>query len=175
MVGLGVGGAAGWSLTPSASSDPARKPTALLQEVALATYAVYSPDRKHPIEVPAEERDQLKQWLSSRLHRPVVPPDLARLGYQLLGGRLIATDEGSPAALFMYEDRGGRRLSVMAVPMAPDLHAAQFDMSQNAANGCGWIDKGLGYAIVGTLPDSDLERAADQIKADTKTHSAQSG
>ena len=55
----------------------------------------------------------------------------------------------------MYEDQTGERLSVVAVPMAPNLHAVEFDMAQNAVNGCGWIDQGVGYAIVEALPHMD--------------------
>jgi len=61
----------------------------------------------------------------------------------------------------MYEDQTGERLSVVAVPMAANLHAAEFDMAQNAVNGCGWIDQGVGYAIVEALPESELDRVAD--------------
>ena len=71
-----------------------------MQEAA-ASYAVYASDKRRPVELWAVQRDDLVRWLSNRLNRPIAPPDLSVAGYQLLGGRLVATGHG-PAALFIY-------------------------------------------------------------------------
>ena len=46
------------------------------------------------------------QWLSKRLGRPLVVPDLAAVGFRLMGGRLLPAEDG-PAAQFMYETGKG--------------------------------------------------------------------
>jgi anti-sigma factor RsiW len=165
-LGIGLGGIAGWVLGSPMALDPTDRAMALLEREALATHAVYSADRHHPIEVSAAEPEHLRQWLSSRLNRAIAPPDLAAVGYQLLGGRLLATERGSAAALFMYEDSSGHRLSIVVRPMSQDLHATRFEMTQGATNGCGWIGKGLGWAVVAALPDDQLDRIAEQIRAE---------
>jgi anti-sigma factor RsiW len=165
--GIGLGGIGGWVLGSPMASDRTERAIALLEREALATHAVYSADSRHPIEVSAADSDHLRQWLSSRLSRAIAPPDLAAVGYQLLGGRLLATERGSPAALFMYENSSGHRLSIVVRPMSPDLHAPRFEMAQGGTNGCGWIGNGLGVAVIAALPDDELDRIAEQIRAET--------
>ena len=84
---------------------------------------------------------------------PVEPAGLSArssgFGYRLIGGRLLATEQGNPAALFMYEDTNGHRMSLVMRPMAATCGPiAQWD--RNDVNACAWIDKGLGYAILGS-------------------------
>jgi anti-sigma factor RsiW len=147
------------------SLDSTQRAVAVLEDEALTSHAVYAADSRHPVEVLGDERDHLRQWLSDRLNRNVAAPDLSQLGYRLLGGRLLATDGGRPAALFMYEDSNNQRLSVVVRPMSPGMHVAEFEMGQGRTNGCGWIGNGLGYAVVAALSDSELDHVADSIKA----------
>jgi anti-sigma factor RsiW len=175
VLAIGLGGVAGWYLRAPLESGRATSAIASLRQEAIATHIVYSVDRRHPIEVSAAERDHLKQWLSNRLHRVIAPPDLSSFGYKLLGGRLLATEQGRPAALFMYEGPDKERLSVVMRPMAPQLYAAPTDLAQGAINGSGWIDDGLGFAVVAELPEADLERIARQIKAEQNAPPRQSG
>ena len=163
-IALLAGGGAGWFMHGNSRIATA---TALLEQQAIATHVVYSADRRHPIEVTAAERDHLAQWLSNRLQRKVQPPDLDALGYQLIGGRLLATEHGGAAALFMYENAGHQRLSVVMRPMSRDLRAQREVIAQKSAvNGCAWIAGGMGYAVVGNLPESDLDRAAQRISSE---------
>jgi anti-sigma factor RsiW len=141
----------------------------LLQQQAMASHAVYADDRRHPIEVAAAERDHLSQWLSNRLRRSVVPPDLSPLGYRLLGGRLLATEHGGAAALFVYDDSKGDRLTVLLRPMSPELRAAPTDVAQGPLNGCSWIGNGMGYAVVAAASDQTLDQIADQIRHQAAT------
>ena len=135
----------------------------MLQQQAMASHAVYAADGRHPIEVTAAQSDHLSQWLSNRLRRSVAPPDLSALGYRLLGGRLLATERGGAAALFVYDDAQGNRISVLLRPMAPELSAARTDIAQGPLTGCTWIHGGLGYAVVGAASDQTLDQISDQI------------
>jgi anti-sigma factor RsiW len=164
LLALAVGGTAGWMVR--APTGPTRTALAmsLLEQQGLASHVVYAADKRHPIEVPAAERDHLAQWLSNRLSRGVAPPALDALGYRLIGGRLLATEHGGAAALFMYEDAHGQRLSLVLRPMARDLRAARADMREGAVNGCAWIADGIGYAVVAALPDDDLDSVADLVE-----------
>jgi len=136
---------------------------AALQQQALASHVVYGADRRHPIEVSASERDHLTQWLSNRLQRSIALPDLSAAGFTLIGGRLLATEQGGAAALFMYEDARGKRMSLLMRPMSADLHVPIVDWDRNEVNACSWIDKGIGYALLGAVPDDELDRIARQI------------
>jgi anti-sigma factor RsiW len=160
---LGIGGAAGWYLGTSPSPSRIEVAVSLLQQQAIASHTVYAADRRHPIEVAAAETDHLSQWLSNRLRRSVSPPDLSEFGYQLLGGRLVATEHGGAAALFVYDDAKGNRLTVLLRPMAPELRAARADVAQGSLNGCTWINSGMGYAVIGAASDRVLDQIADRI------------
>jgi anti-sigma factor RsiW len=160
---LGLGGAAGWYLTAPVRPDRTALAMSRLQQQAMASHTVYAADRRHPIEVAADERDHLKQWLSNRLQRKVAAPDLSTLGYHLLGGRLLATERGTASALFVYDDAQGNRLSVLMRPMSPELSAGHTDSSQGGMRNCAWIDRGIGYAVVAVAPDATVDQIAAQI------------
>jgi anti-sigma factor RsiW len=160
---LGVGGVAGWYVGASPGPDRLHLAMSLLQQQAVASHAVFATDGKHPIEIAAAEREHLTRWLSNRLQRNVAPPDLSGLGYRLLGGRLLATERGGAAALFVYDNARGDRLSVLLRPMARELKAGRTDIAQGALNGCTWIDSGMGYAVIAAIPDDTLDRVADQV------------
>ena len=162
-VALCLGGATGWYLSLPGTPDDTRLAVAVLQDEALNSHAVYATDRRHPVEVTAAEQEHLAQWLSNRLRRNVAPPDLSHVGYKLLGGRLLATERGAPAAIFVYDDAQGNRLSVVMRPMARELAADRTEMSQGTVNGCAWIEKGIGYAVVAGTSDEALDRVAQQI------------
>jgi anti-sigma factor RsiW len=164
VLALAVGGGAGWLLHPVPTPDPAAPAMAILRQQALATYAVYAVDKRHPIEVGADQKDHLSTWLSDRLRRVVTPPDLQALNYHLIGGRLLATERGGAAALFVYEDSQGQRLGLVLRPMSPELRASTSDMREGTVSGCAWIANGMGYAVVAALPDSELDRVADFIQ-----------
>ncbi len=164
---VGLAGAAGWYL--GSSSRPSRIDLAmsLLQQEAMTSHAVYAADSGHPVEMTAADSDHLSQWLSNRLKRNVTPPNLNAMGYRLLGGRLLATEHGGAAALFVYDDASGNRLSVLLRPMAPELRASRAEVAQGGLNGCTWIRQGMGYAVVAATPDQVLDQAADEISKQT--------
>ncbi|MFP3803028.1 anti-sigma factor, partial [Paraburkholderia sp. SIMBA_027] len=59
------------------------------------------------------EEAHLATWLGKRLAiQNLKVPDLQTLGFHLVGGRLLPVD-GKPGAMFMYEDQGGERLTVL--------------------------------------------------------------
>jgi anti-sigma factor RsiW len=160
---LGIGAAGGWLLHLQPAQDRAALAMSLLQHEALASHSVYATDVNHPIEMAGSERDHLVHWLSGRLNRTVVPPDLSEFGYRLIGGRLLATEQGHPAALFMYEDSSGNRISLVMRPMAPEFHVAREDSARDDVNLSSWIAGGMGYAVLGKASDAELDRIARQI------------
>lgn len=166
---LGLGGATGWYFGSAPRQDRTELAVSLLQQQAMASHIVYAADPRHPIEMAASDSAHLVQWLSNRLHRSVVPPDLSALGYKLLGGRLLATEHGGASALFVYEDASGTRLSVLLRPMAPELNARRADISHGSVNGCTWIANGMGYAVVAAESDGALDQIVDRINGEVGT------
>jgi anti-sigma factor RsiW len=165
VLALGIGLAGGWRLRSFPPAEQTRQAMALLEQEALTSHAVYAVDGRHPIEVSGTEAPHLQQWLSNRLERTVVAPDLSALGYHLIGGRLLATEHGGAAALLMYDDANHHRISVLLRPMAPALHAPEEVIRKGGVNGQAWIGNGLGVAVVAAMPESDITPLATQIGA----------
>ena len=99
------------------------------------------------------------------LKHTVRPPDLSAAGYQLMSGRLLATEEGNASALFLYETVGGSRLSLLMRPMTADLTLAETGVSRGEWNICAWIEHGMGYALVAATPHLELDQLSDRIRA----------
>lgn len=55
---------------------------AFAHEASLA-HAVFSPEKRHPVEVTAAEQEHLVQWLSRRTGKPLKVPNLQAQGYEL--------------------------------------------------------------------------------------------
>jgi anti-sigma factor RsiW len=167
---LGAGLGAGWLLHAAQIPGRTQQAMALLQQEALTSHVVYAVDRGHPVEVAGSETLHLQQWLSKRLDRIVVVPDLSALGYWLIGGRLLATEHGGAAALLMYEDGVSHlRISLLLRPMASALQAPEVQIERGDVNGRAWIAHGMGVAVIAAAPAADIARLATQIDADLGT------
>lgn len=133
-----------------------------LADRAIAAHRVYAVEVRHPVEVAASDEDHLVRWLSKRLDYDLRIPDLSRAGYRLMGGRLLAS-EGGPAAQFMYEDGGGRRITVYC-SRVPQRRETAFRFEQSGALGAFyWLDGAVGYAIIGEMPRPALLTIAHMV------------
>lgn len=79
---------------------------------AKSAYLIYASEVRHPVEVGAEQQQHLATWLGKRLGYPFAIPDLSKIGFDLVGGRLIPVS-GKPGAMLMYQDKTGRRVTVL--------------------------------------------------------------
>ncbi|MDE1147633.1 MAG: anti-sigma factor [Azospirillaceae bacterium] len=163
---LVVGGAGGWSMHGMAAKAPLSGVNALTQE-AMDNYRVYAADSLRPVEMRAGEEQQLLQWVSKRLDRPVAVPDLSASGYRFMGGRLIATAHGA-GAMFFYDDAGGNRIAMMVRPMTVDMDAPMSEHRQETAGqmvgGVTWSNQGMGYSLVADAPPQALHPLADEAR-----------
>ena len=170
-----VSGAAGWFLHGAGDQDArmaraapidnmARQASTFAHQAAIA-HVVYSPDVRHPVEVGADQEAHLAAWLSKRLGTPIHPPRLAKLGYELIGGRLLPGQSG-PVAQFMYHDAGGQRLTLYVSTEQSQNKDTGFRFSeQGPVNVFYWIDGKFGYALSGNVDRSALSRVADAVFA----------
>jgi anti-sigma factor RsiW len=160
-----AGGFGGWSahdLLPGLTSSASAVLASAVFDDAIAAHRTFSVETRHPVEVGANEEAHLVQWLSKRLGHQLIVPDLSALGFRLMGGRLLPADSG-PAALFMYEDGKGTRLSCyyLVVDVAGET---EFEFrEQNGISAFYWVDDGLGYAIAANIPRDRLLKLAEIV------------
>lgn len=156
MALLITGGVGGWAANEMTA--PNRTETAALIKQAVGAHLVYVSEVRHPVEVEATQETHLVKWLSKRLGKKIGAPDMAAVGFQLIGGRLLP-DEGRPAAQFMYEDQGGRRVTLYVRTDGGADTAFKYT-ADNGASAFYWIDGDLGYALIGNVPRSMLLQLA---------------
>lgn len=148
-------------LTASLAGTPS-----IVREAAMA-YAVYTPEVRHPVEVPGDQAPHLVSWLSKRMGVPVRAPQLDSLGFGLVGGCLLASDDG-PGALLMYENAQGQRVVLYACLNEHQERDTAFRFGQ--ADGVSvfhWLEGPLSYALAGELDRGGLLALAEAIYQQT--------
>lgn len=152
------GGLAGWVLR----GETASVAMADLGQQALEAHSVYAVEVRHPVEVAGSDRDHLQAWLSKRVGTAFTVPDLTEQGYSLLGGRLLSGSDG-PAALLMYEDRKGQRLSVVLASPGTDMETALKVQEQDGLIACTWQDGKLAVAVAGDMARDPMMALAKAV------------
>jgi anti-sigma factor RsiW len=116
-LGMAVGFVGAQALAPAellrlpVRSAPA-DPVASLAARAIEAHKVFAGDPPRPMEISAGNPDFLSAWLARQLGEPVALPDLSRLGFTPVGGRLLATNAG-PTAMLLFAGVAGERLALM--------------------------------------------------------------
>jgi anti-sigma factor RsiW len=134
---LALGGIGGWlanGLLASPQPEPVR--VARMADDAIAAYRT------------------LVGWLSKRLRTPIDAPDLTSIGYRLMGGRLLPGHTG-PAAMLMYDDDAGTRLTLYVKTDETEETAFQF-VEKDGVSAFLWRDRGLGYVVSAATPREAL-------------------
>ena len=149
---LALGAVAGW--TGSRMLAPPSTQLALASE-ALRAHSTFVVEVAHPVEVAASDEAHLVNWLSKRVGQKIKPPDLAKFGFQLMGGRIVPEAQGVAAQL-MYEDSSGKRLTLYVARETGSKETAFRFVETDKANGFWWIDEGLGCAVFADLPREAL-------------------
>ena len=164
-------GSIGWMLHGTRDNDmrlaqyspsTAQQESRLAHQAAIA-HVVYSPDLRHPVEIGADQEDQLVTWLSKRLGTPIHPPRLGKLGFELIGGRLLPGDSG-PVAQFMYNSAAGQRLTLyVSTDQANNKDTGFRFAEQGPVNVFYWIDGKFGYALSAGINKGELAKIASAV------------
>lgn len=146
-IAAALGAAAGW-WGRSATIEPSS-----WQEFpgqAAAAYRVYAPEHDRPVEIAAGH--ELLAWLSQRLGMRIGAPQLDPFGYHLIGGRLLPTPAGAPAAQLMYQDDTGRRITLYIRADLRNSRDIEFQFTRERdVNVLYWLDGPRGYALSADL------------------------
>ncbi|MGJ8570684.1 MAG: anti-sigma factor family protein [Hoeflea sp.] len=139
----------------------ARALAEMLPSQAKSAYLIYASDVRHPVEVGADQHAHLVAWLGKRLGTPLKTPDLSKVGFELIGGRLVPVS-GNPGALFMYENASGRRVSVL-IGRNDENRTTSFRIASDGdLETFYWIDGPLGYAVTGEISRNELQAIANE-------------
>ena len=169
-----VSGSAGWLLHgpgdgalqfaqyDALRARPILYASGLAHQAAIA-HVVYSPEVRRPVEIGADQEEQLVAWLSKRLGSTIRPPRLGKLGYELIGGRLLPGAQGA-VAQFMYHDASGQRLTLYVSTDQSHNKDTGFRFAQEGpVNVFYWIDGKFGYALSAGITKGELARVASAV------------
>lgn len=161
---LFLAGAAAGHFGPDLFAKPELQLTAMeaWPQQAHSAFVVYASDVRHPVEVGADQEAHLATWLGKRMNvAGLKVPSLQTLGFQLVGGRLLPIN-GTPGAMFMYENAGGQRLTVLVGHNAGNTTTSFRFASNGDVETFYWIDGSLGYAVTGEITREMLQQVADE-------------
>jgi len=153
-----IGGVAGWMArdtteVTAAPGDPADQ----IAQHALSAHKLYIGEIRHPIEVGASEM-HLTPWLSRRLGTTLRIPDFSAFDMKLLGGRLLPGEAG-PAALLMYENGNGDRVTFYCAKLTAPQMSFRYYQSDNVA-AIRWVVSDYGYVVSGPANKARLKELA---------------
>jgi anti-sigma factor RsiW len=164
LVAFALGGAAGW-IAHGANAKPSTFADFTLD--ALDAHKLYVVEVRHPVEVAANERAHLQQWLSKRVGYEIKAPDLDASGLKLVGGRLLPGPSG-PAAFFMYETASGERFTIFSSRAKGDTTQMRYASSDNDG-ALFWADRGVGYVVSGPTDKDRLTQVARAVYDQTES------
>lgn len=154
------GGVSGWYANEWAVGG--RQPIRTLAADAVAAYRTFAVEVRHPVEVRSDEQAHLVQWLSNRLGRAIQVPDLSGLGFRLMGGRVLPTAHGPPAAQLMYDDDHGARLTIYLQPMG--IAGTEFRYAESGGvRTIYWAEQRMVFAVTARTGEDRLLSVAHSI------------
>lgn len=116
------------------------------------------------LDIQAHEPARLRAWLAGHFTQVGELPDLAGEGLVPVGARLLANENG-PAALLVYEDAQGGRLSVfLRAPGRHFGHMASGQRREGALEARYWSHGAYNFAVVGPAQDAQGERLQQALR-----------
>lgn len=154
---VALGAAGGWGAARFAA--PGGRSATAVAIAAIRAHQTFAIEVTHPVEVGADQTEHLTRWLSKRLGHAINAPDFAAFGFVLMGGRILPAEPGT-AAVFMYENATGQRITLYASPGNGSGETAFRFVEAGATQGFWWVDGSLRYAVVGEVPREALRAIA---------------
>lgn len=150
-----VGSGAGWMAHAAFATEVGASEA--LRDDAVIAHKLYTQERRHPIEVSGSE-EHLLPWLSRRVGVTLHAPDLTALNFRLMGGRLLPGPT-APAALFMYENDAGDRVTLYCTPLKVPT-AGMVYKEEEGAGSVVWAHDDFGWVISGPAKREMLKAVA---------------
>lgn len=163
---LGLGAASGWFGHAALDGVRPRDSRPATQD-AVAAFRTYVVEAVHPVEVKADQRPHLIQWLTKRVGEPVIVPDLAAQGFRLMGGRVVPTED-TPASLLMYDDAAGNRLTLYSRIGGRDRPTSFRFAQAGDVSAFSWVEGDLSYVVTARLDQARLLAVAEAIDAQVR-------
>lgn len=143
LLAVGLGGLGGWQARQATLIT-----TALPMTDALQAYRLFAQDQIMPADYQVHDNGDMQAWLDRYFAQAHRLPDLSRAGFNPVSGRLLTTDQGA-AAMVLYENPQGRRISFYIRPPGPqNTLLPRGSRSADGLQAQYWSSPGYNYAMV---------------------------
>ena len=142
LIAISLGGIGGWH------AREATQPAMLPMADAMQAFRLFAQDGIMPADYNAEDSGSMQAWLDRYFNQAHRLPDLSQSGFKPVSGRLLTTEQGA-AAMVLYEDGQGRRISFYIRPPGPENgFLPRGSRSADGLQADYWSGSGYNYAVV---------------------------
>lgn len=127
-------------------------------------HGIYAAQKRHLVEVGANEADHIVSWLGATTAVPFDIPDLTAAGYTFQGARLLGVG-GKPVAQLLYTDADGLVIAICFQKGNSDIDASDFkETNIDAFNIVSWRQRSASFLVIGETAQDELKDIADSVK-----------
>jgi anti-sigma factor RsiW len=142
LIAISLGGIGGWH------AREVTQPAMLPMADAMQAFRLFAQDGIMPADYNAEDSGSMQAWLDRYFNQAHRLPDLSQSGFKPVSGRLLTTEQGA-AAMVLYEDGQGRRISFYIRPPGPENgFLPRGSRSADGLQAEYWSGSGYNYAVV---------------------------
>ncbi|EJM60349.1 putative transmembrane transcriptional regulator (anti-sigma factor) [Pseudomonas sp. GM50] len=143
LIAVSIGGLGGWQ---------ARQMTLVSAPLpmtdAMQAYRLIAQQGILPADYKVSDDGDMQGWLDRYFSQAQRLPNLTAAGYNPISGRLLSTEQG-PAAMVVYEDRSGHKISFYVRPPGPkNFLLPRGSRSDGELQAEYWSGAGYNYAMV---------------------------
>ncbi len=143
LIALSLGGLGGWQ-----ARQATLVASALPMTDAMQAYRLFAQDSIMPADYQVKGNGDMQAWLDRYFTQAHRLPDLSQAGFNPVSGRLLTTDQGA-AAMVLYENPQGRRISFYIRPPGPqNTLLPRGSRSADGLQAEYWSSPGYNYAMV---------------------------
>lgn len=160
LIAVSVGGFSGWQ-----AREMTLVGAPLPMTDALQAYRLIAQQGILPADYKAGDDGDMQGWLDRYFTQAHRLPDLSAAGFKPASGRLLSTEQG-PAAMVVYEDRGGHKISFYVRPPGPkNFLLPRGSRSDGELQAEYWSGGGYNYAMVSPsdTPEAQMLRQTVQF------------
>ncbi|PVZ57226.1 anti-sigma factor [Pseudomonas sp. B1(2018)] len=143
LIAVSIGGFSGWQAREMTFTG-----AQLPMTDALQAYRLIAQQGILPADYKASDDGDMQSWLDHYFTRANRLPDLSGAGFKPASGRLLSTEQG-PAAMVLYENQGGQKISFYVRPPGPkNFMLPRGSRSDGDLQAEYWSGGGYNYAMV---------------------------
>lgn len=154
LIALSVGGVGGWQARNAALGD-----AALPMADAVQAYRMFASRDDMASDWNSKSTANVQHWLDDHFASAGRLPNFESAGFHPVSGRLTSTEQGA-AALVVFEDGSGRKLSFYIRPPGPRNHLLDRGSRRDGELQADyWSSSGYNFAMVGRADDPAAQAA----------------